>query len=373
MKKIWHIALIDFKVLFKDKMFFFWLVVFPMLFIIIFGSLFKGGQGNTKAALMIMNKDKGKWGAYFIEKIQSPGLEIKLIEKEPQEYSRILILPEDFSTKIETKTAQELTLLKRSDSNMNAGQLVQTKIIQGIVKIITEMILYGNKDMKSFFTEKPEFKNILEIKTQFPEGTITKIPSGFDHIIPGIIVQFIMMMVMLTGGATVMEDRKKGVLSRILFSSASFGQLFGGKFLGRLLLGIFQASILIIAGTILFRLNLGNYLLAFLNILCFSMAMACLGIFMGSIFNKEEIIVGVSVLVANICAGLGGSWWPIEIVPNTFKTIGMISPSYWAMDTFHKIIFFKKGFEDVALNFVVLLGFTAVFMVLAVKFFKIKD
>lgn len=370
MKKIWHIGWNDIKIMVRDKVFFVWTLLFPLVFIFIFGNLYRGNSGPAQTSLMVLNQDMGQWGAYFIEKIKSPGIAIELIEEEPENYNRILVITEDFSEKIEAKTAQELVFKKHADANVNEAAQVKTKIIQAIAKVITELILHGDRDLD---TLKSEFKNIIEIKSQFPEGTLTKTPSGFDHVIPGTLVQFIMMMVLIYGGISVMMDRKNGVLSRILFSSASIPELWGGKFLGRLMMGIIQALILIVTGILFFRLNLGNYFLSLLNVLVFSIAIASLSIFVGSVLKKEDLIIGISVLLANLFAALGGCWWPMEVVPQTFKTIGMISPAYWAMDAFHQVIFFNKGLADILINFIVLLGFTVIFTLLAVKFFKIKE
>jgi len=54
-------------------------------------------------------------------------------------------------------------------------------------------------------------------------------------------------------------------------------------------------------------------------------------------------------------------------------TSGTVSPAYWAMGTFHQVIFFAKGFDAVWPNLLVLLAFTAVFMGLALRFFKIEE
>ncbi len=373
MRKIWHIGITDLKLIVKDKMFFFWSLLFPMIFIYIFGSLFTAGRTDTKSALMVLNKDKGQWGAYLIEKIDAPGIELKKVDAIPKDYIRFVIIPENFSQNIEAFKSQSITLMQKSDSNLKAGRMAETKIMQSIIKLITEMIIKGEKDIKTFFDKKPEFRSMVEIKTRFPDKTITKIPSGFDHTIPGILVQFIMIMVLVSGGIIVMEDRKRGILSRVLFSSASYLELLGGKFFGRLLMGLLQSLILIIVGMIMFHLNLGNFLYSFLNILIFSACMACLSIFIGSVLNSEEVIVGVAILTGNIFAALGGSWWPMEVVPDTFKIVGMISPSYWAMKTFHQVIFFKEGFSEILINFVVLSVFFLVFMFLAVRYFKIRD
>jgi ABC-2 type transport system permease protein len=374
MKKIWHIAFLDLKLTVKDKAFFFWMLAFPLIFILIFGNLFQGSKTDTKASLTVLNQDQGKWGAYFTEKLKAPGIELATLSSEPEEYFRMLVIPADFSAKIEKRAAQTLELKKDSDANMQAGAMAETKIVQAMVKLISELVIYGNqRDIKAFFESRSPFRDLVVVRTRLPRDTIVKIPSGFDHVIPGILVQFVMMMVLVYGGISVMEDRKHRVLARILYSSASFAELFGGKFLGRVLMGLLQSAILIAAGKLFFHLNLGNIWLSGLNILVFTLAMACLSIFVGSVLRKEELIVGVSVLTANMFAGLGGCWWPIEIVPPAAKTLGMVSPAYWAMDTFHQVIFFGKGFAAVWPNFLVLLAFTAAFMILALRFFKVEE
>ena len=118
-----------------------------------------------------------------------------------------------------------------------------------------------------------------------------------------------------------------------LVEITSFGQLFRGKLLGRVGMGLVQAAILVVTGKLFFHLRLGNAALSAAVILSFTLAMACLSIFVGSVIRKEELIVGVSVLAANVFAALGGCWWPAEIVPPTFKTLAMVSPAFWAMDS----------------------------------------
>ena len=371
MKKIFHIARVDIRIMVKDKFFLFWTLIFPLFFIIIFGNLYRNDQSVPISDLVVINQDKGQWGNYFVEKLKSSDINIQVMEKEPVEYNRILLIPEDFSKKIEDKKAQELIFKKKKGANIQAATRVETKLIQAIAKVITELILHP--DTHTFFEQRNPFKNIIEIKSRFPEGTLTKIPSGFNQVIPGTIVQFILMMVLIYGGITVMIDRNKGILSRILFSSASIGELWGGKFLGRLFLGILQALILIITGKLFFHLNLGNNLLFILIVLFLSIAVSSLSIFIGSVLNKEDLIVGVSVLMANMFAALGGCWWPIEVVPPAIQTIGMISPAYWAMDAFHKVIFFNKGFGDIVINLIVFTGYTIIFTYLSIKFFKIRD
>jgi len=373
-KRILHIAANDLRLMISDKVFFFWTLAFPILFILLFGFLYRGGDtARQKAELTVVNRDQGRWGAYFLDKVKSPDIDIKTVETEPAEYNRLLILPPDFSAKIEARKDQALAFKKREDASTAAAARVETRLFQAIARMLSELVLYGEGDLSKFLDGHAEFKDLVQVKSRFPEKTVTVVPSGMDHVIPGITIQFIMMMVMIYGGITVLEDRKKGVLARMLYSPLSTGGLFQAKLLGRWLMGMLQALILYVVGKIFFGLNLGDVGLSLLVIAVFAWAMAGLSVCVGSLCTKEDMIVGLAVLLANIFAGLGGCWWPIEVVPPAVRTAGMISPAYWAMDALHKLRFFQGDFAAIAPNLGILLGLSAVLSVLASRFFKIQD
>jgi hypothetical protein len=153
MKQIWHIAFIDIKLMVKDKVYFLWVLAFPLIFIFIFGNIYtQDTRGPVQASLTVINRDEGKWGAYFIEKIKSPGIALQEVDKEPEEYSRILIIPADFSKKIEEKKAQELLFKKKESANAQAAAQAETRIMQAITKVITELILHP--DISTFLKRK---------------------------------------------------------------------------------------------------------------------------------------------------------------------------------------------------------------------------
>jgi len=374
LRRILHVAWNDLRIMVSDKVFFFWSLVFPMLFIVLFGLVFKSSDSAPAVAeLTVVNLDEGRWGAYFLDKIEAPGIDLKIVEAEPAEYNRLIILPPDFSAGIEAKRAQKLAFKKREDASVKAAARVETRLYQAIARMLSELVLFGDGDLTKFLDGHAEFRDIVQVKTRFPENTVTVVPSGFDHSIPGTTIQFIMMMVIIYGGITVMEDRKKGVLARMLFSPLSKGEVFQAKLLGRWGMGLVQALILFIVGKIFFKLDLGSVPLALLVIAVFALAMAALSVFIGSLCRKEDLIIGLAVLLANIFAGLGGCWWPSEIVPRGIRTAAMISPAYWAMDALHKLRFFQGGFGDILPNLGILAALAVVLGVVAARVFKIRD
>jgi ABC-2 type transport system permease protein len=374
LQRIFHVAVNDLRIMVGDKVFFFWTLVFPLLFIVLFGLLYKASDSAPAVAeLTVVNLDEGRWGAYFLDKIKAPGVELKMAESEPDEFNRLLVLPADFSAKIEARRDQALAFKKRDGASTKAAARVETRLIQAIARVLGEIVLYGDGDLSKFLDSHAEFHDLVQVKSRFPENTVTVVPSGFDHSIPGTTIQFIMMMVIIYGGITVMEDRKKGILERMLFSPLSTFEVFQAKLAGRWLMGLLQALILIVVGKIFFRLNLGNFPLSLLVIAIFALAMAALSVFIGSLCRKEDMIIGLAVLLANMFAGLGGCWWPIEIVPLGVRRVAMISPAYWAMDALHKLRFFQGGLGDILPNLAVLLTLSIVLSVLAGRYFKIRD
>jgi ABC-2 type transport system permease protein len=374
LKRILHVAGNDLRIMVGDKVFFFWTLAFPVVFIILFGLLYKAGDNAPPVAeLTVVNLDQGRWGGYFIDKIKGPGLEVKVVEAEPAEYSRLLILPADFSARIEARRDQSLAFKKRSDASVKAAARVETRLYQTIARVLVELILYGDGDLTKFWGGHPEFRDLVLVKGEFPPKTVTVVPSGFDHSIPGTTVQFIMMMVIIYGGITVMEDRKKGVLARMLFSPLSPGDVFLAKLAGRWAMGMVQALMLIAVGKLFFHLDLGSLPLALLVLAVFALAMAALSVFIGTICAREDLIVGLAVLLANIFAGLGGCWWPNEIVTPAVRAVARISPAYWAMDALHKLRFFQGGFADILPHLEILLALAVVLTAVAGRVFRIQD
>lgn len=373
-RRVLHVAANDLRIMVGDKAFFFWSLVFPMLFIVLFGLLYRSSdKAPAVAELTVVNLDQGRWGAYFLDKIKAPTVELKIVHAEPTEYNRLIVLPPDFSAKIEARKDQALAFKKREDASVKAAARIETRLYQAIARVLSEIVLYGDGDLGKFLDGHPEFRDIVQVKTRFPENTVTVVPSGFDHSIPGTTVQFIMMMVIIYGGITVMEDRKKGTLSRMLFSPLSKGEVFWAKLLGRWGMGLVQALILFAVGRVLFKLDLGSVPLALLVIAVFALAMAGLSVFIGSLLRKEDVIIGLAVLLANIFAGLGGCWWPSEIVPPGVRAAAMISPAYWAMDALHKLRFFQGRLGDILVNLGILAALAVVLGAVAARAFKVRE
>jgi ABC-2 type transport system permease protein len=79
-----------------------------------------------------------------------------------------------------------------------------------------------------------------------------------------------------------------------------------------------------------------------------AMAATSLSILMAAFVKTEAQLSGASLLVVLAMSSLGGSWWPLEIVPDFMRTLAhIVTINAWAMDGFKDVIWYGRGVSDI--------------------------
>jgi len=144
-------------------------------------------------------------------------------------------------------------------------------------------------------------------------------------------------------------------LKRLASAPLSRGEVFLGKWLGRLTLGLIQIVFALVAGRVLFHMDWGPDLpLVLLVMLGWAGFCSSFGILLGSLARTEGQAIGLGVLAGNLFAALGGCWWPVEIAPAWMQTLAKATPAGWTMHALHQLASFQAG-PAAALNDLLLL------------------
>jgi ABC-2 type transport system permease protein len=77
----------------------------------------------------------------------------------------------------------------------------------------------------------------------------------------------------------------------------------------------------------------------------------------GVYFRNEQQIMSIGIVTTMLLGALGGCWWPIEVVPQTFKTIALALPSYWALQAIHDVMSFGQSWAGVLPECAILCAF----------------
>jgi ABC-2 type transport system permease protein len=371
----WFIALNDLKITIRDRMFLFWLLVFPLLFAFLFGLAFpQSSPQDQKVTLNILDKDKSFLSQALVEELRSKKYTIHLLENEDEKSRRTLIIPKGFSQDVLEGKKVELLLEKEEGMNMEASQAAYSNVLKATIKILTKLVTLSpenEEELREKYSQH-RLERLVTLKTELA-GELRVIPAGFNHMIPASAVMFILFTVLMYGGVIILQERKFGQLERIYLSPATFSSIIAGKWISRLLLGMLQITVLFLIGKILFKTYLGNSIPSLLLVaLFFCGTIGGLSILLGSIIRKEEVLIIFNIIFANLMAGLGGCWMPMELFPAGMRKVSFIFPTGWAMDAFHKLIFFGYDMRSILPNIAALFLFSVLFFFLAVKFFKLR-
>lgn len=142
----------------------------------------------------------------------------------------------------------------------------------------------------------------------------------------------------LTGSAALILTRQLGISRRMLSTPTAMGVVIAGESLGRFGVAMFQGVYIMVVTLVIFGVNWGDPLGAFLILAAFSAVGAGAAMLMGSLFSNDQQAGGIAVVASLGLAALGGSMVPIELFPPTMQRIALLTPHAWALDGFAELV-----------------------------------
>ena len=203
-------------------------------------------------------------------------------------------------------------------------------------------------------------------------GDVEPVPSS-NYVLTGYVTMFIFFAAGF-GAGELIRERNNNTFDRLLASGASSTTILAGKWLGVAARALAQAIVLWSAGVLVFGVDLGGSPLAVVAVtLAMLAASALFALLLASLVNSQKSADGVTVLAALSMAALGGSWWPLFIMPEWMQTLAKITPHAWANEAFNKLLVFGATTSDVLLNITVLFLFGAAFIVVALMRLRVRS
>jgi ABC-2 type transport system permease protein len=163
----------------------------------------------------------------------------------------------------------------------------------------------------------------------------------------------------LAGSATLIKSRRLGVVSRTLAAPVSTVTVVGGQALGRFAIAGFQGVYIVVATLLLFGVYWGSLWLSLLVLAAFSAVAAGGAMVLGSALDNEGTASGVGVGLGLVFAALGGCMLPLELFPDTLRTVAHITPHAWAYEAFAEIQRHDAALPDVLPQLAVLAAMAA--------------
>jgi ABC-2 type transport system permease protein len=216
-------------------------------------------------------------------------------------------------------------------------------------------------------TTESENDEAVSISVENPQAATQENPRIAMYA-AGIAVLFLLFS--STGNAAaLLEEAESGTLDRILVSQAGLFHIVTGKWLGILLLGCLQITVMFVWAELVFRIQLAKHIVGFC-IMTFSTAAATasFAMLLATLCKSRAQLNAVSVVIILSMSAVGGSMIPRFAMSDRMKEIGRWTFNAWALDGYQKIFWFQSPLTSLQNEVAVLLGSSLVLGVLTLLF-----
>ena len=179
------------------------------------------------------------------------------------------------------------------------------------------------------------------------------------HAIAGIAVMMLLFGLTACGG-TILEEADSGTLQRVQLTPGAGAAVLLGKALFTMSVGVAQLLLLFAYGGFVFDVPvLRDPAALAVHSAAVAAAAAGFGLLLAVLCRTRKQLEGLSTLLILTMSALGGSWFPLALVPEGFRTIGHFTLNAWAMDGFQGILWYGKGLGGIWLEIAVLVAIAA--------------
>jgi ABC-2 type transport system permease protein len=375
MKAILEIARNDLRLFLRERTSWIWLVALPLAFVYFMGFAARGpgGPATPTAEVRIENLDDGFLSRLLLEALGEQGL--RLVPPGTEGAKRGITIPAEFTERVLARQPAELDFFKVGDADDPAAAMVELRLVRALIAMNSLLVEHaiatdGADPSEEALRELLRRENPVTLRSTFAGRK--PMPVGFNLSLPGNLVMYLLLNLMVFGGASVAAERRGGVMRRLMTQPVRKAELVMGKVCGLILLGMVQVGIFLLIGQFLLGVNIRDHWFAILVTLAiYVWVAASLGVLVGSVIKAEEKVIGVCLLVSLPMAALGGCWWPLEVASPALQSVALVVPTGWAMAALHQLITFGSGFAGARQEIAVLAGYGLAANLAAARWFRV--
>jgi len=346
LRQILFVARADLRGMLRARETWIWAFLMPVLFMYVIGTVSGGFVRPVRRAVLAMlaPADAG----FLADHLQRKLARHYAVTRVPDEsaltrYRRRLILPANFTSALLGGSPATIRLILE-DEGLPADY-DRFRVSRAVYQALADLAVISRRDQQvrpEALVELEETPRTLTMAVE-SAGPRRNPPTGFEQAVPGILVMFLLLTMLINGGVGIVVDRNQGILRRLAATPLRRSAIVAGKCGARWTLGLIETALAMVAGARLFGVNWGRNWPAVAGLLAvYALLVAMLGILLGNLAKNERQIVGLGVISANVLAALGGCWWPIEITPLWAQKLALLLPTGWAMDGLHKLVSFGE-------------------------------
>jgi ABC-2 type transport system permease protein len=197
--------------------------------------------------------------------------------------------------------------------------------------------------------------------------------NGYAHSFGGMGVQFILFMG-IDAGVALLVLRRSGTWQRLRAAPLGRRGILLARALSAAILATGILLVIFAAARLLFGVRIQGSFTGFLGVtIAFALMTATFGLLIAALGRTPEAARGLAIFGTLIMVMLGGAWIPSFVFPAWLQRATLLVPTRWAMDGLDAMTWRGLGFSAAVGPMAVLLGFAALFGILALWRFPFED
>ena len=339
----------------------FFVFIFPMILMLVFGSVFSG-TGSSTTPLYVQNADtNGNMSAEFVSLLNSTHIvDVKMIPAgvniqtyiSDHSVSAALYIPPDFTSSL--LSGKETNLTYYSDPAASTSIVDQQAI---------------NFVVQKFNDNFSSSRTLLSIEST---TVSTHAVNYVDYLIPGLIGFVVLISPMFSVTYVVSTYKKDKIFRQLSLTPLTKSEWFLSKVLWYLFISAISAIIIIAIGKFLFNSSFTPTLLMIPFLLIGVFMFTCLGTLSGAVSKSEESASVIGNVITFPMMFLSGTFFQISIMPIWLQNVAHVLPLYYIIDGINSVTIYSN-YSSAVIDLIVSSAVTIAIFVLMLFEFSWKE
>lgn len=347
----------------RDRAALFWTLAFPIVFVILFGTIFSGGGADYR--LGWVDQD-GTPAAAALRVAFAENAPVELTDGTFEEsrarmrdgdLDGILVIPRGLATVIDAinagQTPDPIAVTVITDpSRSNTALAIQ--------QIATGLVMGANLQLSG----------ASPLLTVVPESLQTNRLNSVSFFVPSILAMALMQLGVFAA-IPLVQQREKLILKRLNATPLPRWTLVGSNVVVRLLIAAAQTVIIIGIGMAVLGVEVvGNWLLIAGFVVLGALTFTSVGYVIASFARTEEAATGLTSVVQFPLMFLSGIFFPLEVMPEWLRGVATFLPLTYLGDALRQTMVGGAPFVPLGLDALVLAGWLLVTLAISARFFR---
>jgi len=363
MRALRALSLANLRSFLRDRLALFWTLAFPILFVLLFGSIFSSSGPSTFTTGWV-DQDRSPasaglrqgFAATGLLELQDESLDDALAAMRQGDLTAVIVVPQGLGAAMAGPAggaAPAVTLAVYTDPSQ---QTTSSTIIQVVSQVVgaANLVAAGASPVLAVESRSVQSQQL----------------SAAAFFVPSILAMALMQLGVFSA-IPLVEQREKLILKRLGATPLPRWTLVASNIVVRLLIALVQTVLIVAIGLAVFDVAIvGSLLLAVGFVVLGAVTFISIGYVIASFARTEEAANGITSVVQFPMMFLSGIFFPIAFMPEFLQPVAALMPLTYLGDALRQVMVGGVPYAPLWLDALVLTGWLVVCFAISARWFR---